>query len=184
MVIGSTARLGQSGGGLGVGVEQQPHHVERRALGGSMVQRQLPFLRRRSTRRTTLYGEAWRSREDAMGREGTRSCAAAACAARHVHQRCCAPYHLRWRPRGLPRRAAPSPQTARRSGQRRGVAASRPTLQRARNAVLANAPSSIGVRGESKREMTTKVRRGQCMHGGMGAMRRALSAAPAVSALL
>ena len=39
-----SARLGHSGDSLGVGVEQQLHHIERRAAHGGVVQRQLFVL--------------------------------------------------------------------------------------------------------------------------------------------
>ena len=43
--VGSAARLILRSGGFEVGVEQQLHHIERRALGGGVVQGQLSVLR-------------------------------------------------------------------------------------------------------------------------------------------
>ena len=52
--VGFAARLGHNGGSLAVGVEQQLHHIERLAHGGSVVQGQLSLLYIRGTRRSTL----------------------------------------------------------------------------------------------------------------------------------
>jgi hypothetical protein len=43
--VGSAARLILRSDGIEVGVEQQLHHIERHALGGGVVQGQLPVLR-------------------------------------------------------------------------------------------------------------------------------------------
>ena len=59
--LGSAARIIRCGGGLVVGVEQQLYHLDRRALGGSVVQGQLLGL---STRRAAQY---WSGRATSLG---------------------------------------------------------------------------------------------------------------------
>jgi hypothetical protein len=52
--VHSAARLILRSGRVRVGVEQQLHHLERRALGGGVVQGQLPILRRAARRAAQL----------------------------------------------------------------------------------------------------------------------------------